>query len=115
MVNYLRYLLLHFYIMDIPDILWLLAWGTVGFCVLVVILFGAMSAGIEYGQYIWQLGRVEIDDVIHNTAGALAGSVAVLMIPKLLEDTEAYEIMSNASNPYGDGYACKRIADILEE
>ena len=23
--------------------------------------------------------------------------------------------MSKASNPYGDGFACKRIADILEE
>ena len=32
----------------------------------------------------------------------------------LLEDTEEYAKMSNASNPYGDGFACKRIADILE-
>ncbi len=31
----------------------------------------------------------------------------------LLEDREAYEKMSHASNPYGDGLACKRIADIL--
>jgi len=31
----------------------------------------------------------------------------------LLEDSEAYEAMSRASNPYGDGFACKRIADIL--
>lgn len=33
---------------------------------------------------------------------------------ELLEDTEAYEKMSGAVNPYGDGHACKRIADILE-
>lgn len=33
----------------------------------------------------------------------------------LLEDEEEYEKMSKASNPYGDGFACKRIADILEE
>ena len=33
----------------------------------------------------------------------------------LLEDEEAYKRMSNASNPYGDGFASKRIADILEE
>ena len=33
---------------------------------------------------------------------------------ELLEDKEAYEKMSHASNPYGDGKACKRIADILE-
>lgn len=32
----------------------------------------------------------------------------------LLDDKEAYEKMSQASNPYGDGFACKRIADILE-
>lgn len=33
----------------------------------------------------------------------------------LLENKDAYEAMSKASNPYGDGFACKRIADILEE
>lgn len=32
----------------------------------------------------------------------------------LLEDKEEYEKMSKASNPYGDGFACRRIADILE-
>ncbi len=32
----------------------------------------------------------------------------------LLEDKSAYEKMSKASNPYGDGFASKRIADILE-
>ena len=32
----------------------------------------------------------------------------------LLEDREAYERMSTASNPYGDGFASRRIADILE-
>lgn len=32
----------------------------------------------------------------------------------LLEDETVYSQMSNASNPYGDGFACKRIADILE-
>lgn len=33
----------------------------------------------------------------------------------LLEDQAVYDAMSKASNPYGDGFACKRIADILEE
>ena len=32
----------------------------------------------------------------------------------LIEDKKVYESMSNASNPYGDGCACKRIVDILE-
>ena len=34
---------------------------------------------------------------------------------RLLEDEAAYEAMSRASNPYGDGHACERIADALEE
>lgn len=34
---------------------------------------------------------------------------------QLLEDKEEYAKMSNASNPYGDGFASKRIADILEK
>ncbi len=32
---------------------------------------------------------------------------------QLLEDDAEYEKMSKACNPYGDGFACKRIADIL--
>lgn len=33
---------------------------------------------------------------------------------ELLESQDAYLTMAHAANPYGDGYACKRIADILE-
>ena len=33
---------------------------------------------------------------------------------ELLEDEDVYNQMSKASNPYGDGFACKRIADVLE-
>ncbi len=32
----------------------------------------------------------------------------------LLENEEEYKKMSTAVNPYGDGFACRRIADILE-
>lgn len=32
---------------------------------------------------------------------------------QLLEDRTVYKQMSNATNPYGDGHACERIADIL--
>ncbi|MDQ2087359.1 UDP-N-acetylglucosamine 2-epimerase (non-hydrolyzing) [Herbivorax sp. ANBcel31] len=32
---------------------------------------------------------------------------------KLLDDKDEYEKMSRASNPYGDGFASKRIADII--
>ena len=34
---------------------------------------------------------------------------------ELLENSEAYNKMSHACNPYGDGHACERIADILEK
>lgn len=32
---------------------------------------------------------------------------------RLLSDKEEYDAMSKASNPYGDGHACERIADVL--
>lgn len=34
---------------------------------------------------------------------------------KLLDDPEEYAKMAHAANPYGDGHACERIADILEK
>ena len=34
---------------------------------------------------------------------------------RLLESEDDYRAMSQASNPYGDGFACRRIADILQQ
>ena len=34
---------------------------------------------------------------------------------ELLEDAHAYQAMAHAANPYGDGFACKRIADVVEK
>ena len=34
---------------------------------------------------------------------------------RLLTDREEYDAMSKASNPYGDGTACRQIAEILRE
>ena len=34
---------------------------------------------------------------------------------ELLENKQAYDAMAKANNPYGDGHASKRIADILEQ
>ena len=34
---------------------------------------------------------------------------------RLLSSPDEYDKMSRASNPYGDGFACKRIADILDK
>ena len=33
---------------------------------------------------------------------------------RLLDDEAEYEQMAHAENPYGDGHACGRIADVLE-
>lgn len=35
-------------------------------------------------------------------------------VSTLLEDADAYEKMSKAVNPYGDGHACERIVDFLK-
>lgn len=40
---------------------------------LTLALLCAASAGIEQAQYVYALGRVEVDDVFHNSLGALAG------------------------------------------
>ena len=39
----------------------------------IVFLFALMSTGVEYAQYAYKLGQPEVDDVIHNTLGALIG------------------------------------------
>ena len=36
-------------------------------------------------------------------------------VSQLLDDASAYEAMSQAHNPYGDGKACARIIDVLEK
>lgn len=48
-----------------------------------VVFFSLFSAAMEYAQYYWQLGLVEADDVLHNTLGALLGSIfGVIQPPK---------------------------------
>lgn len=54
-------------------------------CVLTILLCVVLSVGIEYVQYTYALGRCEIDDVIHNMLGALAGSLTMLLMPSLVE------------------------------
>lgn len=40
---------------------------------LTLLLFAMLSAGIELAQFVLSLGRLEIDDVLHNTLGAILG------------------------------------------
>lgn len=63
-------------------------------------------------------------DTTERPEGIAAGTLKLVgtdeeMIYKnfklLLEDKIEYDKMAHASNPYGDGFACKRIADILDK
>lgn len=63
-------------------------------------------------------------DTTERPEGILAGTLKLVgteeetiykEFNRLLSDKEEYEVMSKASNPYGDGNACKRIADVLEK
>ena len=38
----------------------------------------------------------------------------VEMASSLIDSPEAYAEMAHAVNPYGDGHACRRIADAIE-
>ncbi len=62
-------------------------------------------------------------DVTERPEGVAAGAVKLVgtdgetlykNIKQLLEDQSVYDAMSHARNPYGDGNACKAIADILQ-
>ena len=62
-------------------------------------------------------------DTTERPEGVLAGTLKLVgtdeetiynSFKELLENPDSYKAMANACNPYGDGMACKRIADILE-
>ncbi len=63
-------------------------------------------------------------DTTERPEGIAAGTLKLVgtdeetiyrQLKTLLDDETAYRAMSRASNPYGDGRACERIADILEK
>lgn len=63
-------------------------------------------------------------DTTERPEGIIAGTLKLVgteeetiyaEFKRLLTDVHAYEAMSKASNPYGDGHTCERIADILEK
>lgn len=62
-------------------------------------------------------------DTTERPEGIIAGTLKLvgtneetiyLNFKELLENSKIYNSMAHANNPYGDGNACKRIADILE-
>lgn len=62
-------------------------------------------------------------DTTERPEGVLAGTLKLVgtseeniykSFKELIENEDAYNAMARACNPYGDGFACKRIADVLE-
>lgn len=81
------------------------------------------SGGIQEECPSYGVPVLVMRDTTERPEGVDAGTLRLVgtdeeMIYKsfkeLLDDREVYAKMSNASNPYGDGNACKRIADVLE-
>lgn len=53
----------------------------------IAILFALFSAAIEYVQFLYLLGKPEIDDVIHNTVGAVCGTIPIILKGMLYNPT----------------------------
>ena len=51
------------------------SWSRTKRVILVAVLFAMVSVGIEFCQYHFALGQAEVDDVIHNSLGALIGAL----------------------------------------
>lgn len=81
------------------------------------------SGGIQ--EEVPSYGRpvLVMRDTTERPEGVIAGTLRLVgtdeqviydNFKELLEDENAYNSMAKACNPYGDGKACKRIADIIE-
>lgn len=72
----------------------------------VMLIFGTRPKATKMCPLVKELKkRPAIDTVVCVLAS----------ISRLLNDSEVYRQMEHAVNPYGDGHACERIADILEK
>lgn len=81
------------------------------------------SGGIQEECPSYGVPVLVMRDTTERPEGVQAGTLRLVgtdeeviykAFTELLENKEAYDKMSNACNPYGDGHACERIADILE-
>lgn len=82
------------------------------------------SGGIQEEAPSFGKPVLVLRDVTERPEGVEAGTLKVIGTDsnkiynetvKILNDKNEYEKYSNSKNPYGDGFASKRIADILEE
>lgn len=81
------------------------------------------SGGIQEEAPSLGIPVLVMRDTTERPEGVVAGTLKLVgtsedviyeWFSKLLDDKNVYNLMSYASNPYGDGHACERIADILE-
>lgn len=81
------------------------------------------SGGIQEECPSYGVPVLVMRDTTERPEGVTAGTLKLVgtneesiynSFKELLENPEAYKKMSSACNPYGDGHACERIADILE-
>lgn len=81
------------------------------------------SGGIQEEAPAYGVPVLVMRDTTERSEGVDAGTLKLTgtsedviysEFTKLLNDEEEYKKMSKSCNPYGDGHACKRIADILE-
>ena len=81
------------------------------------------SGGIQEECPSYGVPVLVMRDVTERPEGVQAGTLKLVgteeetiyaAFTELLNNPEAYARMSHACNPYGDGHACERIADILE-
>lgn len=81
------------------------------------------SGGIQEECPSYGVPVLVMRDTTERPEGVSAGTLKLVgtseetiyrTFKKLLEDPSEYAKMSKACNPYGDGHACERIADILE-
>ena len=81
------------------------------------------SGGIQEEATALGKPTLVLRDKTERPEGAMAGVLRLVgtsegavydNFTRLLDDRAAYDAMAKASNPYGDGHACQRIADRIE-
>ena len=81
------------------------------------------SGGIQEEAPAYGVPVLVMRDTTERPEGVEAGTLELVgthedviyrEFSKLLKDKNEYAKMAHANNPYGDGHACERIADILE-
>ena len=82
------------------------------------------SGGIQEEAPAYGVPVLVMRDTTERPEGVEAGTLNLVgtseeviyrEFSKLLNDKDAYALMAKAVNTYGDGNACKRIANILED